>query len=157
MSTGVFLSGIRDPIDLYNGRMTYREDYEKAASEVERLLQESEGLEEKILEARKRMAALETLLKLDGGVKGALDVRKYALTLGVRDTLVSNAIRRLMKTGRTFTPREIRTELEQTGWDFGASSNPLATINAVCVSLTESGELRRIKKHGRTAWQRAKR
>jgi hypothetical protein len=136
--------------------MTYREDYEKVASEVERLLTESEQLEEKILEARKRMAALKTLLTLDGGVKGKLDERKYALTLGTMNAAISGNIRRLMKTGRAFTTREIRAELEQMGWDFGANSNPLATINAVCVSLTESGKLRRVEKHGRAAWERVK-
>lgn len=134
--------------------MSYREDYEKAAAEVERLLVESEQLEEKILAARKRMAALAALIMLDGVPGKPLDDRKYARAVGTMNVLISGGIRRLMRTGRAFTAKEIRTELEQTGFNFAAHSNPLATINAVCTSLTESGALRRVEKHGRVAWQR---
>jgi len=142
--------------------MSYREDYEKAASEVEKLLEQSEHLEEKILAARKRMAALGTLLGLDGEWKGnrklvnepgPLDNRKYARTRSVIESRVSDYIRRLMRTGRAFTTKEIKAELEQLGFRMTAHANPLATINAVCVSLTESGDLRRVEKHGRKAWQ----
>jgi hypothetical protein len=143
-------------VGMYNAPMSYREDYEKAVSEVERLLEQSEQLEEKILAARKRMAALAALVELDGVRGKPLDDRKYARAVGTMNALLSGNIRRLMGTGRTFTAREIRAELEQTGWSFAAQSNPLATINAVCTSLTESGELLRVEKHGRVAWQRAK-
>ena len=150
---------------MYNGIMAYREDYEKAASEVESLLEQSEQIEEKIVAARKRMAALGTLLGLDREWKGnrklvnepgPLDDRKYARTRSFIESRVSDHIRRLMHTGRAFTAKEIRAELEQMGFQMSAHSNPLATINAVCVSLTESGELRRVEKHGRKAWQSTK-
>jgi hypothetical protein len=141
---------------VYTGGMGYREDYEKAAAEVEKLLEESEQLEGKILAARKRMAALAALVELDGVPGKPLDGRKYALTVGTTNALISGNIRRLMKTGRAFTAKEIRAELEQTGFNFAAHSNPLATINAVCTSLTEGGALRRVEKHGRAAWQRTK-
>lgn len=61
-----------------------------------------------------------------------------------------------MRTGRAFTTREIRAELEQLGFQLAAHANPLATINAVCASLVEAGEIRRIEKHGRIAWERVK-
>ena len=142
--------------------MSYREDYEKAASELEKLLEQSEKLDEKILATRKRMVALATLMGVDEFKGNRLlpsDSRSdkdYARTQAVVQSRISDYIRRIMGTGRAFTTREIRAELEQLGFNLMAHANPLATINAVCASLVESGELRRVEKHGRIAWERVK-
>ena len=135
--------------------MGYREDYEKAATVLEKLLDESEQLEEKILDARKRLNALETLMGFEVFREYQKKGFNYLRVENLSQARLADQVRRLMKTGRTFTTREIRAELEQVGVRIAAHTNPLATIDAVLGSLTESGELIQAKKHGRKAWHQA--
>jgi|SRR5271157_5167189 len=134
---------------------TYRKAYEAAASELNALLVEQEGIEERILSLRKTMNALSTLISQQGGKDKDLMDRAAAQLREVIDVSLTDDIHRILVAAkRPLTATEIRTELKELGDGLAEQSNPLATIHAIASRLVESGRAIETLKDGRKAWER---
>jgi hypothetical protein len=137
--------------------MHYRETYEAAAAELESLLRQQERIEGRILNLRKTMIALLGLMDKEADqespvLRGALTAGQ--VSQGLRGALTNDIHRIVRLAPRPLTASEIASELRDLNLNFKNSSNPLATVHAIMVRLTESGRVHETVKGGKKAWER---
>ena len=134
---------------------TFRHAYEAAATELNALLVEQEGIEERILALRKTMNALSILISQSGGKDKDVMEEAAARIHQVIDTSLTDDIYRVITAAkRPLTASQIREELKELGNDLAEHSNPLATIHAITGRLVESGRAVETLKDGKKAWER---
>jgi hypothetical protein len=134
---------------------TFRQAYEAAATELNTLLVEQEGIEERILSLRKTMNALSILISQTGGKdKDILDEAAARIREVVDASLTDDIYRIITAAKRPLRASEIREELKELGNALAEHSNPLATIHAITSRLVESGRAVETLKDGKKAWER---
>lgn len=135
------------------GNEDYRKAYQSAASELEKLLQEQEKTEERIMTLRKTMNVLSTLCQQEGIDTTEIDKRFAALYNMIEYSLTHDIFKIISGSTEPLTTSEVREQLKELGGSLAEHRNPLASINAILNRLTEQGKVEETLKDGRKAWK----
>jgi DNA repair exonuclease SbcCD ATPase subunit len=137
---------------------TFRKAYSDAADELNALLTQQEGTEERILALRKTMTALSTLISQHSNEERDLMDQAGAQLREIIDVSLTDDIHKILTAAKhPLTASEIRAELKEIGQTLAEQSNPLATIHAILNRLDESGRAHETVKDGKKAWERMSR
>jgi hypothetical protein len=153
----------------YSARVSYKQDWEKVALEMQAALEELrlakiqaseiiEKAENRAVALQRKMAALHVLIvsedpawETDAAKRKQLD---NALRVIRATSRPSEQLRRIFaRSTGPLTLKELRAELQRAGCDLSKQSNPSGTVGAICLRLVEQGIIRRTKKAGRNAWE----
>lgn len=143
----------------YNICMIYQQEYDKAAAEMKKALQDLQAAEARVLSLQRQMAALHVLMwegkpEAERTAAEAQMVEVSMKVIGATRRPADQIRRIFARTAGPLTTNELREELRRVGCDLSKQANPSGTIGAVCARLKEQGVIKLVRKDGRKAWER---
>ena len=139
--------------------MSYEDDYEKTMGELQKAIQEQERIETHVVTLQKRLAALETLIRLDDPLAGRQILTQDTSPSQAMVRLVvpqtTDEVRRVLVAAcRPLTSSQILAELKHMGVEFAERANPWALIHGICRRLVQQSFAEETTNdNGQKAWR----